>query len=340
MARPCQIVCSQDVWRHLRPRGEFAFDSLGERQLEGITGRVWVFSVHDPAGSPERGSQPLPVWRATLTRLARLGRVLIAYIIASVITWQLVRALTAQLLLPGWVEPLAIALLVVGLLVILGTGWVQARPTWERRVQQKPAWALDLSEAVEGLRHQRVPELTWPRAIVGGVMAFGVLFAIALAYVELGDAGGFLRPRAALAEPGRAVAILPFETSEGLDSWREGVPDLLALTLGSRNDLRVIDPLAVMSRAGDGENFDEPGSALELGRALDAVMSWRAVCAPTTDASGCAPRCTTCARASPSAPSRKAPSPTASHCSRTGSPCSSHPCSGTMGRAGRSPSAR
>lgn len=270
MARPCQIVCSQDVWRHLRPRGEFAFDSLGERQLEGITGRVWVFSVHDPAGSPELGSQPLPVWRATLTRLARLGRVLIAYIIASVITWQLVRALTAQLLLPGWVEPLAIALLVVGLLVILGTGWVQARPTWERRVQQKPAWALDLSEAVEELRHQRIPELTWPRAIVGGVMAFGVLFAIALAYVKLGDAGGFLGPRQALAEPGRAVAILPFETSEGLDSWREGVPDLLALTLGSRNDLRVIDPLAVMSRAGDRENFDEPESALELGRALDA----------------------------------------------------------------------
>ena len=269
MARPCQIVCTQDVWRHLRPRGEFAFDSLGERQLEGITGRVWVFSVHDPAGSPELGSEPLPVWRAALIRLARLGRVLIAYVVASLITWQLVHALTTKLLLPDWVEPLAIALLVVGLLVILVTGWVQARPTWERSVQQKPAWALDLSEAVEELRHQRIPELTWPRAIVGGVVAFGVLFGIALAYVTLGDAG-LIRPGRAMAEPGRAVAILPFETSDGLEGWGEGVPDLLALTLGVRNDLSVIDPLAVMSRAADRNNLDTPQSALELGRSLDA----------------------------------------------------------------------
>ena len=270
MARPCQIVCSQDVWRHLRPRGEFAFDSLGERQLEGITGKVWVFSVHDPASSPELGSQPLPVWRAALTRLARLGKVLVAYVVASLITWQLVHALTAQLQLPAWVEPLAIALLVVGLLVILVTGWVQARPTWERSVQQKPAWALDLSEAVDELRQQRIPELTWPRAIVGGVMAFGLLFAAALAYVTLSEAGWFLAPRRAVAEPGRAVAILPFETSAGLESWREGVPDLIALTLGKRSDLRVIDPLAVMSRAGDRTGLNTPQSAIELGRSLNA----------------------------------------------------------------------
>src|SRR5690606_20230656 len=98
-ARTCGGTCDRGV--------SLRSTRSGSVNSRAITGKVWVFSVHDPASSPELGSQPLPVWRAALTRLARLGKVLVAYVVASLITWQLVHALTAQLQLPAWVEPLA-----------------------------------------------------------------------------------------------------------------------------------------------------------------------------------------------------------------------------------------
>ncbi len=270
IARPCQIVCSQDVWRHLRPRGEFGFDSLGERQLQGITGRVWAFSVHDPIGAAELGSRPLPVGRAALARWMGLGRALLAYVVAAIITYQLVVALSTRLAMPEWVPPLALALLAVGLLVMIVTGWVQTRPTWERSVQQKAPWALDLPEAVDALRNQRLPELTWPRALVGGVVAFALLFALALGYVYLSDAGRMIGPRRAAAEPGLALAILPFETrGDEMGVWRQGVPDLLGL-FASGAGLRVIDPIAVMSRAADHDGLEAREAARNVGQGLSA----------------------------------------------------------------------
>lgn len=44
-AAPGQVLISEDVWRQLRQRPEFRFDSLGELELRGITARIAVFNV-------------------------------------------------------------------------------------------------------------------------------------------------------------------------------------------------------------------------------------------------------------------------------------------------------
>src|SRR5881394_1235854 len=58
-AEPGQVVVSQDVWRQLRGRREFCFESLGDRSLKGVgpTG-LYVATVEDtgirsPHGAPQ-----------------------------------------------------------------------------------------------------------------------------------------------------------------------------------------------------------------------------------------------------------------------------------------------
>ena len=44
-ALPGRVVVSEDVWRQLRPRTEYRFGALGEKELKGVTARVAVFDV-------------------------------------------------------------------------------------------------------------------------------------------------------------------------------------------------------------------------------------------------------------------------------------------------------
>ncbi len=44
-AGPDQVVCSEDVVRHLRKRSEFGFDELGERSLKGLEEPVHLFAA-------------------------------------------------------------------------------------------------------------------------------------------------------------------------------------------------------------------------------------------------------------------------------------------------------
>src|SRR5690606_35322434 len=72
--------------------------------------------------------------------------------------------------LPAWTLPAAMFLLAVGLVVIAATSWVQSRPPWEKTVRsQERPWQLELHEVRIDLAQRRFPELTWPRAIMGGV---------------------------------------------------------------------------------------------------------------------------------------------------------------------------
>jgi class 3 adenylate cyclase len=62
-ASPGQVIVSEDVWRQLRQRPEFRFESLGGVELRGITTRVEVYNVLfgaraalKPPPDPPRGS--------------------------------------------------------------------------------------------------------------------------------------------------------------------------------------------------------------------------------------------------------------------------------------------
>ncbi|MGH7476980.1 MAG: adenylate/guanylate cyclase domain-containing protein, partial [Longimicrobiales bacterium] len=268
-ARPGQILVTQDVWRHLRPRGEFSCDSLGERQFEGITGRVWVFAVREADEAAAESTKRPPLPRAGVGRWARALQPVALYLVAAIALFELTLLLRDRLKLPALVTPLAVVLLALGLLVIGLTAWVQSRPTWERPVAQRPAWDLDLGEAVEALRRRRLPELTWARALVGGLLAFAVLFALTGGYQYLRNRPGMLAPRRALAEAGPMLAILPFEVQgEGAEVWREGMPDLLGMSLAG--GVRVIDPLAVLSRWSQDAGGSSPEAGVRIGRDLDA----------------------------------------------------------------------
>ncbi len=270
IARPGQIVCSQDVWRHLRPRGEFGFDSLGERQLQGIPGKVWLFSVREAAADGTLGSQALPVRRALAARTIRIVRIVLVYLVAALVVFQLTQVLRDNFGLPAWVTPLAFALLAVGLLVMLLTGWVQSRPTWDRPVGQKPEWTLDLREAIDELRHSRLPELTWPRALAAGVFAFAILFGLAGTINYLRNSGRTFT-RTAAADPGVTLAILPFQAiGEDAELFREGMPDLLGINLAHGAGVRVVHPLHVQNRWNVRGGSDSPRAVIDVGQDVSA----------------------------------------------------------------------
>lgn len=190
-------------------------------------------------------------------RRARLPRVLLAYIAAAWLVLQVVDILVDGLALPHWVTPVAIILLLIGLLVIAATAWMLAAPV--PRAGSPPdlgGWSLDLEDVADDVRQKRLPELTWARALLAGVAAFILLGAVAGVSVLFrpepepvaGDA----------AQPG--VAVFPFRTAgAGLDMWREGVPELLATNLESATGLRKINPAAFFDQAG----VDSAGSARE-----------------------------------------------------------------------------
>jgi len=55
-AGPDQVVCSEDVVRHLRKRSEFGFDELGERSLKGLGEPIHLFAARQVLG----GAPPAP----------------------------------------------------------------------------------------------------------------------------------------------------------------------------------------------------------------------------------------------------------------------------------------
>jgi TolB-like protein/class 3 adenylate cyclase/Tfp pilus assembly protein PilF len=51
-AEPGQVWVSEDVWRQLRPRREFVFESRGERELKGVDAPVALYSVRLASAAP------------------------------------------------------------------------------------------------------------------------------------------------------------------------------------------------------------------------------------------------------------------------------------------------
>jgi len=93
--------------------------------------------------------------------------------------------------------------LVVGLLVILTTAWVQSLPqtTAAEEAGEVPTdWQVAPSDVVASLKAGRLPHLTWGRAIIGGVMAMSLLFCAAGVFVLVTGGDSFLGPQEAGAE--------------------------------------------------------------------------------------------------------------------------------------------
>jgi class 3 adenylate cyclase/tetratricopeptide (TPR) repeat protein len=298
-AEPGQVLVSEDVWRQLRPRREFGFTPLGERSLKGMATRVAVYAASiDPASAaaetmkepPGSGPAHPSVVRAsaaseqagpssrTWIPAARLVRILAIYLLAAAALLLGTGALRRTLDLPDWVTPVAVVLLAIGLVVVLATAWVQSHPLTAGREAEEAVpgrWEVALGELGRSVSRGEVPHLTWARAILGGAVAFSLLFGAAGLYIVVQDRGRSFTPADAIAEdaaPG--IAVLPFTVNgPGLDVWREGVIDLVSANIDGAGGLRAIDSRTVLARWSEvvqGSETPDLEDALEVGRRTGA----------------------------------------------------------------------
>lgn len=206
-------------------------------------------------------------------RKGRLVQVLVVYLGASWLVVQVVGDLRDMLELPHWIGPVTLILLTIGFIIILATAWVQSHPLVDAReaADEVPhSWELDLGEAMAAVRRGRVPHLTWTRALVGGVAAFGMLLlAAALFGLIRGDADIFRVNPAQADEAPDGIAVLPFTVrGAALEDWREGMVDLLSTGLDGAGGLRAIASRTVLARWHDAV---PAGSAADQQTSLDVA---------------------------------------------------------------------
>ncbi len=186
-------------------------------------------------------------------RGARLVRVIAIYLAASWLVLQITALAREELQLPAWVTPLAVIFLLIGLVIISATAWVQSHPQTAARARAEEipsSWEIDLGDMKQSVARGRLPHLTWARSLLGGAVAFSLLFGLAGLYVIIRDRGRTLTPREAVAvDAAPGIAVLPFSVrGSGLDVWREGMVDVLSTNLDGVGGLRAIDSRTVLAR--------------------------------------------------------------------------------------------
>ena len=167
-----------------------------------------------------------------------------------------------SLSLPDWIVPVALLLLLIGLVVIVSTALVQAMPGTEQKQdagELPGAWEVDPKDIADSIKKGRVPHLTWGRSILGGVFAFWFLFGLAGLYVVIKDRGESFAPVEAVAgEAAEGIAVVPFTVRGGdLELWRVGMVDLLSTSLDDVGGYRTIDSRTVMARWNEAVPEDE-----------------------------------------------------------------------------------
>ena len=175
------------------------------------------------------------------------------YLGAYWVVLQIIETVTGLLALPEWVGPVAVLLLVVGLVVVLATAWVQSLPqtTAAEEAGEVPTdWQVAPSDVLASLKAGRLPHLTWGRAMMGGVVALSLLFGAAGVFVILRGGGSLIGPQEAGAElAASGIAVLPFHvTGPDLEIYREGMVDLVSANLDGLSDYRAIDARTVLAR--------------------------------------------------------------------------------------------
>lgn len=205
---------------------------------------------------------------------AKIVQVLAVYLGASWVVLQIADVLQDAVGLPQWVSALAVLLLLIGLVIILATAWVQslASTTAAEEAGELPRdWEIAPADVVASLKSGRLPHLTWGRAILGGVVALSLLFGGTGLYVGFTGGGGVFGPEEVGADMAAAgIAVVPFSVTGGedLELWREGMVDLLSTNLDGMGGFRTIDARTVLARWGERV---EPGSAPDLRTALEVA---------------------------------------------------------------------
>lgn len=209
---------------------------------------------------------------------AQIVQVLVVYAGASWLVLEVASVFIDEFGLPGWFFQAAILLLLIGLVILGTTAWVQMRaPESQTPASMRPPWEVDLVDVKETEARGGLPHLTWGRVAIAGIISFSLLFGFAGGFVLLNppadDAGSPAIP--ASVAPG--VAVLPFRAvGPDMDFWREGIVDLLVPNLDGVAGLRAVDPRNVLSRwrRAFGEAADAPDREAALAVAGETGASF------------------------------------------------------------------
>ena len=197
-------------------------------------------------------------------------QVLGIYGAASWVVLQIVDVLKQNMGLPDWVFPFSLVLLLIGLPIILTTLLVQRKMlvTPGSEVSEGGGSASQPAAPADKAVVRRL--FSWRNAVMGGVLAFSLLFGFAGLAVLLREK--VLSPDEAIAESAvPAIAVLPFTVrGEGLDLWREGMVDLMSTNLDGAAGLRTIAGRTVLARW---HEADADGSGGDLETALGVARA-------------------------------------------------------------------
>lgn len=203
-----------------------------------------------------------------------IWQVLLIYLVASWIVFEVVQTLTEGLGLPGWFPPFAFVLLLIGLPIVLATSFVQEDAPG-RISARSPADLDEIIPAEEATADNRFTGFralfTWRNAILGGVGAFALWGLLAAGWLILGPGSGASR-----ADEGRAfIAVLPFENlSPDPDNgyFADGVHDEILTHLAKVGGLNVISRTSVMEYRDPARNLREIANELGVSTVLEGSV--------------------------------------------------------------------
>lgn len=266
VAEPGQVLASKDVWRQLRQRPGFEFESLGERELKGYDRPRAVYAVEVESALEWDVAEGAAVgfmgWRAFLAKLRR-RKVLRAagiYVTLAFVIVSIVLATFPALLVPSWITRAIVVAVIAGFPLALVLAWeFEITPEGVRRARPVP-----------GESHlARREKLAY--------LGFGVLIALVglglsvryLPIVEQAPTGG------AALDPNRLAVLYFDDFSEGqqLSFLVDGLTDALIHELGQVSGLQVVSRSGVQPFANTNVPVDSIARVLDTGTLVQGSIA-------------------------------------------------------------------
>lgn len=203
-------------------------------------------------------------------RQARIVQAFLVYLGASWVVLQIADVMQEAVGLPQWAMGLVLLLLIIGLVIILATAWVQAQPNTDAREKagEVPTdWEIAPWEALASLAAGRIPHPTWGRAVAGGVVAIGLWAVVATVLLLQPDP----TLEATAAEELQSIAVLPFsDLSPSGDQkyFSDGLSEELLNLLAKNPALRVAGRSSSFTYRGETVGDAQIGQELNVSHLL------------------------------------------------------------------------
>lgn len=207
---------------------------------------------------------------ARLTKV-HVFRVFVLYIGASWIVLQVVGLFIATTGLPEWTFSGTVVLLLIGLVVLLATTWIQARlPPHDPEGAPGRARETTVLFARWGTAHPLLLHGRTRAAAAAVLLASGLAGYSILAGLHDRDPMP-AEVRVVAADPG--IVVLPFSVhGPGLEDWREGMMDLLSMDLDGAAGVRSVDSRTVLAQWAEagGSSSGNRATSFAVARAVEA----------------------------------------------------------------------